>query len=112
MSDLIYYITMPLRWVTVGTWNDPSQVFVIAMIYASLGAYILTKKVSGARSVTAPVSFFVLFSCALVANHFLGQYHLPNTNDLQQIMIYTTAGVTAGALFVLITLRAASRGEG
>jgi hypothetical protein len=111
MNDLIYYLTWPLHFVPVGNWNNPSQLLLVILIYTSLGTYILTRKVSGAKSVTAPVSFGVLFACAIAANRFLGSYHLPNTNELQHIMIYSTLGVTVGALLLLATFRASTRGE-
>jgi hypothetical protein len=112
MSDLIYYLTIPSRWVPFGNWQNPSQLLIIALIYTSLGTYILINKVSGAKSVTAPVSFAVLFACAVGANRVMERYHLPNTNELQQIMVYSTLGVTFGALLLLLTFRVASRGEG
>jgi uncharacterized membrane protein SirB2 len=112
MVDLLWYLQAPMRWTSIGDWNNPSRVMLVVLIYCSLGTYILSRTVSGARSVTAPICFWVLFACSMAANKYLSVYRLPSTNELQHIMVYTTAGVVFGSIVLLATLRAATRGEG
>jgi hypothetical protein len=111
LMRLLDVLATPLTWLGVVDWRHPSQSLIVILIYTAIGSYVLSSKVSGARAVTGPVSFFVLFSCASAANRFLHQFRLPGSNELQHIMIYTMLGTVFGSLIVLLVLRTASRGE-
>lgn len=108
---LLDLLAAPLSWLGVVDWQHPSQSLIVNLIYAGVGAVVLTNKVSGARAVTAPVSFFVLFSCASAANRFFHGYRFAGSTDLQHTLIYTMIGTVFGSLLVLLVLRTASRGE-
>jgi hypothetical protein len=112
MFNLLDFMMAPLRWLSIGDWNHPSQLVMIALIFSSLATWVVSKTVSGGKSVTVPVSFAVLFGCALTANKYLRDFRLPGTNELQQIIIYTTLGVIVGCAILLATFRSATRGEG
>jgi hypothetical protein len=112
MSQLINLLEAPLRWLPVGSWTSPSQLLLIVMLFTMAGTYWLVRILSGAKTVTGPICFWVLFACSMGANRILGQYHLPGSNELQQTIIYTTLGMVTGSLILLATLRAATRGEG
>ncbi len=112
MSQLIYYLEAPLRWLPVGNWNNPSQLLIVVAMFTIIGTYVLVRILSGAKTVTGPICFWVLFACSMGANRLLSSYHLPGSNELQQIIIYTTIGMVVGSLILLATLRSATRGEG
>jgi hypothetical protein len=111
MSDLLNLFQLP-SGLSLGSWTSPSQLILVVLIYTAVATYVITRIVSGARSVTGPVTFWVLFSCAIAANKYLIEYRIPGTVELQNQMIFTTAGVTVGSLFLLLVFRVASRGEG
>jgi hypothetical protein len=108
---LLDVLATPLGWLGVVDWQHPSQSLIVNLIYAGIGAVVLTNKVSGARAVTAPVSFFVLFACATTANRLFHGYRFAGSSDLQHTLIYTMVGTVFGSLLVLLVLRSASRGE-
>ncbi len=112
MSDILYFLQLPTQALNVGGWENPSRLTIIVLLFTAIGTYILSRKVSGTKTVTAPICFWVLFGFAMAANRFLGPYHLPRTNELQHIIIYTTIGVALGSVVLLATLRVATRGEG
>jgi hypothetical protein len=113
MSDLLNTLKAPLGLLpNMGSWDNPSQVLLVALIFTLIGSYCLLRILSGAKSVTAPICFWVLFACAMAANRFLGGFHVPGANALQQTIIYTTLGTIVGSILLLATLRTAERGEG
>lgn len=111
MTDLFNLLRMPAG-LSLGSWSSPSQLMLVVFIYTTIATIVMTRIVSGARSVTGPVTYWVLFSCAIAANRFLADYRLPGIGELQNQMIFTTAGVTVGSLFLLLIFRAGSRAEG
>jgi hypothetical protein len=108
---LLDWLATPLSWLGVVDWTHPSQSLIVILIYSGVGAYVLANKVSGAKAVTAPVSFLVLFSCASAANRLFHGFRLAGSNELQHTMIFTMIGTVFGSLVVLLVLRTASRGE-
>ncbi len=108
---LLDVLATPLGWLGVVDWQHPSQSLIINLIYAGIGAVVLANKVSGAKAVTAPVSFFVLFACASASNRIFHGYRLAGSNELQHILIYTMIGTVFGSLVVLAVMRSATRGE-
>ncbi len=105
------FLTYPLRLLSFGSWSHPSHQVLIALIYAGVATVVVSQKVSGAKSVTAPISFWVLFACAMAANTFLKGFRLPATNETQHFMIYSTLGIISGSLLLLVCFRAATRAE-
>jgi hypothetical protein len=112
MSQLIHLLEAPLRWLPVGSWGNPSQLLLVIALFTIIGTYVLVRILSGAKTVTGPICFWVLFACAMGANRVLSPYRLPGSNELQHTIIYTTIGMIFGSLILLVTLRSASRGEG
>jgi hypothetical protein len=108
---LLDALATPLGWVGVVDWQHPSQSLIVNLIYAGIGAVVLTNKVSGARAVTAPVSFFVMFACASASNRLFHDYRIAGSNELQHTLMYAMFGTVFGSLLVLAVLRSASRGE-
>jgi hypothetical protein len=111
MSDLLYYLQIPKDWLSLGDWSNPSQLLLVVLLFSNLGAYILTRIVSGPKTITAPLCFWVLFACGIFANRFLHGFRLPGSNELQHIIIFTTVGMIAGSMILLAALRVQSRGE-
>ena len=112
MYDILNFLGLTAKAVSIGDWNNPSKNVLVVLIYASLATIVLARTVSGAKSVTAPICFSFLCACGLVANKLLKDIHLPMTNELQHIMIFTTIGIIVGSLVLLASFRTASRGEG
>jgi hypothetical protein len=111
LMRLLDVLATPLTWLGVIDWHNPSQSLIVILIYSGVGSYVLANKASGAKAVTLPVSFFVLFSCASATNSFFRDIRLPGSDQLQHIMIFSMIGTVLGSLVVLMVLRSASRGE-
>jgi hypothetical protein len=111
LFQLFDLLLAPLQWMPIGNWNNPSQVVLIVMLFATFGTIVLMRQLSGIKTVTAPICFWVLCFCGMATNRVLNQFHLPGTNEMQSIMIYSTIGVAVGSLALLATLRVAARGE-
>jgi uncharacterized membrane protein YhhN len=111
MSQLIHLLEAPLRWLPVGNWSNPSQLLLIVALFTIIGTYVLVRILSGAKTVTGPICFWVLFACSMGANRLLSPYRLPGSNEIQNTIAYTTVGMVLGSLILLATLKSASRGE-
>jgi hypothetical protein len=111
MSDLMYYLKMPLEWLSFGDWSNPSQLMLVVLLFANLGTYGLCRIVSGPKTITAPICFWVLLASGVAANRLLHGFRLPSTNELQHTIIFTTAGMIVGSMVLLTALRVQSRGE-
>ena len=99
-----------LSWVPgFGHAGDlPSGTLLVSIIFAGVGALILSKFTCDLGALTLPVNYISLLVGALLANWGLGRIHLPFAGDFQRPIIFALAGMTIAGLVMMAILRKSS----
>ena len=81
---------------------DPD--FVIALVCAILGAFVLSRFTLSLGMLTYPINFCCLFLGAVLANLFMKQVRLPLDYDFDRPLFISLAGMAVASVIMLVFL--------
>jgi hypothetical protein len=93
------------------TWNPPTRLLPLVAIVSMLTAFLLSRALGGAKLLTGPISFIVLFFCAMVTNYIGRDVHFVGFTDQQEFIAYAIAGQALGAVILLFAFKVGEGGR-
>jgi uncharacterized oligopeptide transporter (OPT) family protein len=81
-----------------------THIFVIALVCAVLGAFVLSRFTMSVGMLTYPINFLALLVGAISANLLMKQVRLPLDHNFERPLVVSIAGMAVASILALVFL--------